>query len=134
MASRLIQPFVATAIFVPAAYVLLNNVKVNGNAISAAASSLSPKARAVPPAAASTNAAVADAMLELAGAALTVKTGPVTDCPKIEIVMGPVVAPYGTNTSRSVVVAWTTVAAAPLKSTATSEMRVLNAAPLMLTS
>src|SRR2546426_5496509 len=55
----------------------------------------------------------------LVAAAVTVKTGPITDFPKTDTAIGPVVTPYGTIVVISVEVALTTRAGIPLNCTAT---------------
>ena len=79
------------------------------------------------------NFALGSARFVLAGAAVTLNTGPVTLWPATVTVMEPVVALNGTRTVKLERLALTTVPLAPLNRTVTSEIRELNSAPVMVT-
>src|SRR5215510_13216183 len=112
-----------------------NKVKSKGKLIDAIASSSLVKTRFVPPAAtpASMKLNVGAARLVLGVGAVTVKTGPVTDFPKIETVIGPVVTPKGTTVVMAFDVALITRADTPLNWTATFCKWESNFCPAMTT-
>src|SRR5262245_40561479 len=98
-----------------------NNAKLNGRETDVTASSSFAKTRFAPPAAtlASMKLNAGVAMLVVGAAAVTVKTGPVTDFPKTETVIGPVVTPNGATVLIVFDVALMTRAGIPLNWTAT---------------
>ncbi len=98
-----------------------NKVKLKGKTADATASSSLVKTRFAPPAVtlASMKLNVGVARLTLAEGAVAVKTGPVTDFPKTETVIGPVVMPKGATVVIVFDVALITRAGIPLNWTAT---------------
>src|SRR5215510_9205098 len=113
-----------------------NNAKLNGRVTDATASSSFAKTRFVPPAAtlASMKLNAGVAMLVVGAGAVTVKTGPVTDFPKIETVISPVVTPNGTTVVMVFGVALITRAETPLNWTATFCKRESKFSPPMVTT
>src|SRR5438128_53799 len=94
-------------------------LKLNGRVAAATESSALLKLRLVPPPAtlASMKLYALTARLVLDAADVMVKAGPVTNWPKMEIVIGPLAAPKGTIVVIAVVVALTIRADTPLKRT-----------------
>src|SRR5215510_7867562 len=113
-----------------------NNAKLNGRETDVTASSSFAKTRFAPPAAtlASMKLNAGVAMLVVGAAAVTVKTGPVTDFPKIETVIGPVVTPNGATVVMVFGVALITRVETPLNWTATFCKRESKFSPLMVTT
>src|SRR6266850_1869013 len=110
-------------------------LKLNGRVAAATESSVLLKLRPAPPAAtlASTKLYPLPARLVLDVADVIVNVGPVTNWPKIEIVIGPLAAPKGTIAVIALAVALTTRADTPLKRTSMFWVRVSKWTPWIVT-